>query len=371
MVCENAEDIWHAYNLISVSDTVKASTFRKVQQESTTGSSTSTKVRTTLCLLTESTEYDTPAGVLRVKGRNTAENQYVKMGAYHTLDIEINRKFSLYKDCWDSVSVERINMACDPAQNSELAAVVMQEGISHVCLVTSCMTIVRAKIDVSIPRKRKGGATQHQKGLSRFFEAVMSAILRHIRLDLVKCVLIASPGFVKDQFFEYLFQQAVKSENKTLLENKGKFLLVHASSGFKHSLKEVLLDPAVLARVSDTKASGEVRALDTFCRTLIQCPARAYYGFEHVERANHAHAIETLLVSDQLFRSCDLAARKQYVALVDSVRDNGANVHIFSSLHVSGEKLDQLSGIAAILRYPMPEIESDAEDAEVVENGTD
>ena len=36
-------------------------------------------------------------------------------------------------------------------------------GIAHVCLVTSCMTIVRSKIDVTIPRKRKGNCSQHDK----------------------------------------------------------------------------------------------------------------------------------------------------------------------------------------------------------------
>lgn len=65
----------------------------------------------------------------------------------------------------------------------------------------------------------------------------MQAILRHVNFDIVKCVLIASPGFVKDQFFEFMFQQAVKNDCKVLLENKGKFILVHSSSGFKHSLK--------------------------------------------------------------------------------------------------------------------------------------
>ena len=65
----------------------------------------------------------------------------------------------------------------------------------------------------------------------------MQAVLRHVRLDVVKCVLIASPGFVKDQFAEYMWQAAFKTDNKPLLESKGKFLLVHASSGFKHSLK--------------------------------------------------------------------------------------------------------------------------------------
>ena len=39
-----------------------------------------------------------------------------QMGAYHTLDIEANRKFSLQKTYWDSISIERVEMACDPTQ---------------------------------------------------------------------------------------------------------------------------------------------------------------------------------------------------------------------------------------------------------------
>ena len=44
---------------------------------------------------------------------------------------------------------------------------------------------------------------------------------------------------------------------------------------------------------------------------------------------------------------------------------------IFSSLHVSGEQLGQLTGVAAILTYALPDIEDDAldeEDEELVEN---
>ena len=59
---------------------------------------------------------------------------------------------------------------------------------------------------------------------------------------------------------------------------------------------------------------------------------------KHVERANEEQAIETLLISDELFRAQDIAIRKRYVNLVDSVRENGGEVKIFSSLHVSGER---------------------------------
>lgn len=65
---------------------------------------------------------------------------------------------------------------------------------------------------------------------------------------------------------------------------------------------EVLADPAVVSRISDTKAAGEVRALETFYTTLQMDPARAFYGKKHVEKANAAQAVETLLISDKLFR---------------------------------------------------------------------
>ena len=94
-------------------------------------------------------------------------------------------------------------------------------SLLKVCLVTSCMTITRAKIDVSIPRKRRGDCSQHEKGLNKFYDQVcllsrpqfkqftqvVQAILRHVNFDVAKAVLIASPGFVRQQFFDYMYQQ--------------------------------------------------------------------------------------------------------------------------------------------------------------------
>ena len=36
----------------------------------------------------------------------------------------------------------------------------------------------------------------------------------------------------------------------------------------------------------------------------------------------------------------------------DAVRALGASVHVFSSMHVSGEQLANFSGVAAVLRFP-------------------
>jgi protein pelota len=85
------------------------------------------------------------------------------MGAYHTIDLEVNRKFEITKPEWDSIALERVETACDVAQKADVAAVIMQEGIAHICLITSNMTIVRSKIDMAIPRKRKNNSSQHEK----------------------------------------------------------------------------------------------------------------------------------------------------------------------------------------------------------------
>ncbi|XP_071944985.1 protein pelota homolog isoform X1 [Antedon mediterranea] len=354
-----AEDMWHAYNLIGVGDSLRSTTVRKVTTESATGSSSSSRVRTTLTISIEDIDFDTQGCMLRVKGRNIQENQYVKMGAYHTLDLELNRKFTLAKECWDIIALERIEMACDVAQSADVAAVILQEGLAHVCLVTSSMTVIRAKLEQNIPRKRKGFCQQHDKALLKFYDSVLQAVQRHINFEIVKCVIVASPGFVKDQFCEYLFQQAVKLDLKILLENRHKFIQVHSSSGHKHALKEVLSDPDLSTRLADTKAAGEVKALEQFYTMLNTEQDRALYGVKHVEKANEASAIETLLISDTLFRSSDITQRKRYVCLVEEVRDGGGEVRIFSSQHVSGEQLDLLSGVAAILRFPMPDIEDE------------
>ena len=39
---------------------------------------------------------------------------------------------------------------------------------------------------------------------------MITAILRHVNFDIVKCVLIASPGFTKDLFFEHMMAYAQK-----------------------------------------------------------------------------------------------------------------------------------------------------------------
>lgn len=68
------------------------------------------------------------------------------------------------------------------------------------------------------------------------------------------------------------------------------------------------------------------------------------------------------MISDKLFRAKNVATRKIYVNLVEKAERDGIEVIIFGSMNPSGERLDNLSGVAAILRYPLPGLDDIEED---------
>lgn len=369
LIPEEREDMWHAYNLICVGDVVKASTFRRIARETATGSKdTAERRKIQLKLKIEKIDFTPEDGELRLTGMNIEENQWVKNGAYHTLVLEVNRQFTLEKPQWDAVALERIEEACNVSQRAEVCAVMVSEGVCNMVSLTESMMVTTAQIQVAIPKKRELSQKHHDSSMQKFFDQIYETVLRVINFEIVKCVIIAGPGFTKDQLLAHLIKTAERkandSDGKKLMENKKKFIVCTASSPHKYSLKEVLQDKLVLEHMSDTKAAREVNALEKFFETLQNDADRATYGYNQVVKAHAQLAIHTLMISDSLFRAQDIRTRAKYVGLVQQVKDNGGAVLIFSSLHVSGNQLDSLTGVAAILRFPLPDLDIESEEEE-------
>ncbi|KAI3834360.1 hypothetical protein MKX03_030167 [Papaver bracteatum] len=356
MIPQESGDLWVAYNLVCKGDTVRANTVRKVTRNDSSGGRESERMKLMLSVKVDDVEYEKEGSLLRIRGRNVSKNEFVKIGSFHTLEIDLHGKLILTKELWDSMALDLLEQASDPAASADLAVILMQEGLANLLLVGKSV-ITAPKIETSIPRKHGAAIAGYEKALNKFFENVLEALLRNVDFTAVRCAVIASPGFTKDQFHKYLLLEAERRPLRPIIENKSRILLAHASSGYKHSLKEVLGDPSVMNLIKDTKAAQEVQSLKDFHNMLSTDADRACYGPKHVEFAHEQMAIETLLITDELFRNSDVQTRKKYVDLVDSVKDSAGNVHIFSSMHVSGEQLTEMTGIAAILRFPLPDLE--------------
>lgn len=198
---ETSEDLWHAYNLLQKGDLVRCTTSRKVVKESNTGSTTSSKKRLMLTINVKKIEFDPDALEVRLSGSVQSENDFVRLGSFHTLTLELNQNFSIEKDCWDQIYLDVIETATNPEKQAEIAAVVMHSGLAHVCLVTGALTVTKSRIEVSIPRKRTG-SSGNAKAMIKFYEAIYRAILQHIDFTKVKVVLLGSPGYFKNDFYK-------------------------------------------------------------------------------------------------------------------------------------------------------------------------
>ena len=351
---EEIEDLWHTYNLIAKGDKLLATTFRKVQKESSTGSVDSQKVKMSLAINVGRVDFDPDGGSLRVSGTIASEHEGLRLGSHHTLELELHRKYTLAKAAWDSLYLDRIAEATEgPVATADVAALLMQQGLANLCLVSGGMSITRARLECRAPTKGNAAVQAGaKKETEKWYEQILQAVLRHVDFSVVKCVVLAGPGFVKDQWWEWAQRACERRELRAFMAARPRWVLCHASSGYKHALKEVFNSEEAAARLADTRAAAEVTALRGFFDLLAASPDRVTYGLRPVAAAAERGAIQVLLLADSLLRAQHVTRRKAYVELVDAVKALGAKVHVFSSMHVSGEQLAGFSGVAAVLRFP-------------------
>ncbi|OLN85492.1 Protein dom34 [Colletotrichum chlorophyti] len=360
---EDSEDMWHAYNLISAGDFVLAHAVRKVVGETKTGSLISDRVHTVLAIKVKKTFFDPHVGQLQVSGTVRSENPYVSLGQHHTLDLEVGRPFTISKpDGWDSVAKDTLNEGLSDDKDGAMAAVVMQEGIATICLITQFRTVVKQRIDSIIPKKQSASSAT-EKAMKRFHEKVLTTLLRTVNFDNPRPLLLASPGFVAADFRKYIADEGRDKSNKKLLAIAKDAIVIHTNTGHVHSLNEVLKSPEMGQKLKNFKFTRETKLMDQFHERLRNDDGRAWYGLTSVTKAVEEGAIGpgggALIVNNDLFRSSDLETRKKYVALVDKVKANGGDVSILSSDHESGKRLAMLGGIAAILSYPIYDLDDE------------
>ncbi|KAJ9186094.1 hypothetical protein P3X46_005635 [Hevea brasiliensis] len=147
-----------------------------------------------------------------------------------------------------------------------------------------------------------------------------------------------------------VLRKTLKKFFERVVQDQFHCLLLLEAERRQHSLREVPDAPNFMNLIKDTKAAQE-----DFFNMLSN--DRGCYGPKHVEVAHERMAVRTLLMTDDLFRNADIPTRQKYVNLVSLVKDSAGAGHIFLSMHISGEQLAQLTGIAVILRFPLPDLD--------------
>jgi protein pelota len=335
LVPESLDDLWHLQYILEPGDRVSGDTTRRIQRnDDSLRDKGGEREPMWIEVSVDDVEFAKFANRLRVGGKITDCSREDQLGFHHTLNVEERTEISVTK-VWQSDQLERLQEAVEASENPDVAIVTVEEGEAYVHTIAQYGAEERAAITGPTG---KGEFAQPRSELFTQLGAVLN------RMD-VETVLLAGPGFTKQDALDHILDEYP--------DLAGKIQTVDTASVGDRGVHEVLKRGAVDRVQAETRIAREAELIDKLMEN-VATGAKAAYGIEEVQKAADFGAVETLLVLDDRLRK-ERAGEGDWSmdanALVKTVEQQGGDVTVFSGEFDPGRQLQNLGGVAAILRY--------------------
>ncbi|MBI4739329.1 mRNA surveillance protein pelota [Candidatus Woesearchaeota archaeon] len=333
---ESLDDLWYLSSLLEAGDLVEGKTMRKIKLGGGEERSTSVvKKPVYLKIEVEKVEFHKFSNNLRVAGRILEGTEDIPKGSYHTFAIEDDSQIKLQKGEWLSFHKERLREA-SKERRPPLLICVFDRDEALIAIMKQYGYDLLAHLHGAVQKKRD--VTQVT---SNFYEEIENAIKEYIDRFHVRSVLMASPGFWKDEFLKNLKDDALKK----------KIVFATVSSVDKGAINELLGRPEVKSVLQQERFAQEVALVNDLLSAIAKVGLAAY-GLKETAAAAEACAVKRLLITDGfLQKKREQDAFEPIQTLLHTVDKGKGEIHIISSDHDGGKKLDGLGGIAALLRF--------------------
>ena len=321
---ESVDDLWHLSHLVGPGDLVFANTFRA--PESSADKIRPEKLEKRLVRLgirVEKVEFHKYSVRLRISGQI---EHGVDEGSHHTLNLEPGYEISVIKT-WRATDLERIERAVRASIHKAIHILTIEEGDAELFRLRQYGP--EPVTQVSMGSGKSAGIDSR----SAFFERVYQQV-EAVDGPLV----IAGPGFIKDDFMRYLRTIDPETAEKTVVAETRRV--------GRGAVQDVIGQGVVERLFEDLQLGHEVRLIESLLER-IACDEPVAYGREEVRKAVSYGACEVLLISDLLLRDPEI------VDLLERAEKTNTKIVVFSSSFDPGAQLDALGGIAALLRYPI------------------
>ncbi|ASJ10707.1 mRNA surveillance protein Pelota [Thermococcus sp. P6] len=337
---ETLDDLWHLYHIIDPGDRVYAKTLRKKAQRS--DSLRAEKVEVVPVFLgvrAEKVNFHRFANQLRVTGPIVyASREDVPLGKYHTITVEEGTVVTIEKERWREHHLERLREAVQASRRARVMVVVIDYGEADMAVIRAYGVEMLKGIRHNLGGKMYG--TDREGEEKRFFHEVARAIEEVMEREGIERVIVAGPGFVKEDFHAFLREKYPALAGKVVLED--------TSVTGRTGIYEVIRRGTVEKVYHENRVAKEVRLVEKVLENVAKNNGLSAYGLREVEEAVNYGAVETLLVLDELLKGEN---RERIEEIMEAVRHSRGEVVVVSSEHEGGEKLRALGGLAALLRF--------------------
>ncbi len=333
---ENRDDLWYLSQIIDPGDSVSSKTLRKLK----IGGEDDRKqkvVKKPMFIRIRSEKIELQEGSLRVLGTIEDGPEDIQRGEHHSLSIEEGTLLTIEKDSWPKFQQQKLKEALD-SKLANILIIVFDREEAYFALMKKYGFEIIGHIEGNVAKK----GMDEGKVSNFYVEIVKQAKEYDLRYGLDH-IILGSPAFWKDELLKNLNDENMRK----------KMVLATCSSTDSAGINELLKRDEVRSVLAGDRITKEINLVEALLGE-VSTSQKAAYGFEDVKYAVGAGACETLIVSDSLIRR--LREKEEFGQLNRIMKDAdsmGANVHVISSVHEGGKKLDGLGGIGAILRYKL------------------
>ena len=333
---ETLDDLWHLSHIVEVGDNASSKTTRRIQD--TTGDKTrgdrGIKKTFYLGLDVQNIEFHLFTGKLRLTGVITrGPEDLVPLGSHHTLEVKLNTALTIKKDRWPKWAINRLNQAIEASKKLSAIIVVLEDDTATLGLMRQFGIEYYGPIKGSVSGKRIVDKNR-QKNITEFYEKVIDSITK---FDSIQNIVIAGPGFVKNDFYDYLKDKHSDLAKISIVESTG--------AGGRNGIAEVLKKGTVEKLTSENRVAQEMAAMENLLTEIGKNSSKVAYGIKETKHAVNLGAVSQLLVLDTQVPKDDMGDT------MDMVENMKGEVLVISSQHDGGKQLESLGGVAALLRY--------------------
>ena len=335
----NLDDLWFLSGIIEKNDLISGKTLRKIKKsEKDERKQIVSKKEVFMSLKVENVEFHKYSTALRVSGKITEAPEDIPKGSFHTFNIEENTIITLSKENWFNYQLKKIDEAC--AQKAPpILIVVHDREDAYFALLKKFGYTLLSKITGDVEKKNITENTPKRN----FYLSIIEIIKEYDQRFNFQNIIVASPAFWKEELLKYLKDDDLKK----------KIVVATCSSVGENGIDEVLKRDEVKEVLRQDRISKEIKLVEELLKEISKNNL-GVYGLNETKNAVQIGALRTLLITDSFIRQkMENNCYKEVDLLLKNTEQMKGDVHIISSEHDGGRKLDGLGGIGGLLRYKL------------------
>lgn len=330
------DDLWYLHKIISKDDLLSKVTYRKISVNDKEGE----RKRVFLKIRVEKVSFHDFTNILKVLGVIVeSRDDRVPLGDYHSFNISVNDEVIVEKKKWSNADKYYLNRSAS-RKRSNLLIVACDYGDASFAFYHEYGLEYKGSLSEELGGKKE--LKQYEKNRKKFQKKLLSTVNQIAETHKASKVLIGGASMITDSLKKIINDYSYLT---------GKTVLTKINYSGESGIKELIKKGEVDKLVNDSIFSSQVKLVNKLLE-LIGKEGKAVYGPKQVKEAVDSGAVKHLiLTSDYVKRAKKEESFEELDSLINKAELSKASINIIPSKTEHGERVDNLTGITAILRF--------------------